>query len=202
MSDSTLAVTAGAGTLLHTWTYSVGGNTVHAQFTLPDEFPYPTYIVNAVPSAATANDHLLQLMAGSSLTVRIRRIRIQQQASASAVAAREIDILRLTTAGTGGTAITPAKFDTTDGAAGATAMTLPSSKGTESTILLTPIIILRQALLTTGSQIEPAWEWTQHPGEKPLIIPAGAANGIAIKTLNASTSATLMCSIEFTEMNH
>lgn len=200
MSESTLAVTAGSGTLLHTFTSTIGANTVHAQFTMPDEYPYASYSVfaNGI-SGATLNSHIIELMAGPSLNVRIRRIYIEQSANAGAVALFGINVLRLTTAGTGGTAITPGKYDTADSAAGATAMTLPSAGGTESTVLLVGNVAARAAV---GGGSEDSWEWEQQPNTKPLIIPAGTSNGIAIKNVNAIATATWLVTIEFAEMNH
>jgi hypothetical protein len=150
-------------------------------------------------SLATVNDHLLQIMAGSSNYVRIRRIHIEQANNATAAAFGVIEIWRLTTAGTGGTAVTPAKFDTGDAAAGATAMTLPTAKGTEGTLLFRPVMLWRQAVSATTAQYDDVFEWTQHPGQKPIIIPAGTSNGIAIKSTTATASATVSMWVEFVE---
>jgi hypothetical protein len=109
-------------------------------------------------------------------------------------------MMRLTTAGTGGTAITPAKFDPSDAAAGATAMSLPTAKGTEGTVLMEGTIVLRQAVASTGSQPDDGWEWTQLPGTKPYIIPAGTSNGIVFcRNVNAHAAATAIITVEFVE---
>ena len=77
-------------------------------------------------------------------------------------------------------------------------MTLPTVKGTESMVLMRTALLVRQAIAATGAQVDDAWEWTQHPNTPPLIIPAGATNGIAIKITSATTG-TLIPYVEITE---
>ncbi len=200
MSEASLAVTAGSGTNLHTNSRTIAAATMLDQYVLPGEFAYASYVALAPSvSIATANDHVIELMAGASLNVRIRRIHLEQSANATTAAATSISVFRLTTAGTGGTAVTPAKFDTADSASGATAMTLPTAKGTESTELIRVSMVWRQAVLATGAQVDDVWEWVQHPGMKPLIIAAGTSNGICIKSTSAVAAATVHCTIEFVE---
>ena len=197
MSLSNVAVTAGSGTLLDTWTTSKGGSTVHAGRWIPAEYPDPTYVVLAGSvSTATAASHILQLMAGASNTVRIRRIWIAQTVAATAVGQSSIFTTRLTTAGTGGTAVTPAQFDTADSAAGATGMYLPSSKGTESTTLLAGKLGFINALPTTTVN---SWEWRQAENGGPIVIPAGTSNGICIRNTSAIAGASVNIEIEFVE---
>lgn len=197
MSQSSINVTEGSGKRLNTWDRTISSVLVQDQFMLPGEYPYASYVALATNvSTATVNDHLLQLMAGSSNYVRIRRIRVEQQVNASAAVLGQFGVYRLTTAGTGGTSVTPAKLDTGDAASGATAMTLPSSKGTESTELLRFTVTFRSAVQST---MEDYGEWVQHPSEKPLIIPAGTSNGIAIKNLATAASASAIVTIEFVE---
>jgi hypothetical protein len=202
MAEAIVQVTEGVGKKLHTWDRTIGANLIQDEFVLPGEFPYATYSVVAVNiSAATINDHTLQIMAGASLPVRIRRITIEQSANATTAALQVYAVLRLTTAGTGGTAVTPRPFDTADAASGATAMTLPTAKGTEGVELMRNAIILRQAISATATQLDDMVEWTQKPGQKPIIIPAGTTNGIAIKNLVATAAATMIVNVEFVETN-
>lgn len=199
MAESYAEATSGSGLKWHSWTRSISGSTVHAGFTLPDEYPYASYVaLYQTISIGTANDHIAQLMAGSSLNVRIRRIRIEQSNSAGTSTAATFQILRLTTAGTGGTAITPATLDTADSASGATAMSLPTAKGTESTVLDRQAIPMRQTVSTLGGT-EDSYEWIQLPNMKPIIIAAGTSNGIAIKSLTAIATATVNIHIGFVE---
>jgi hypothetical protein len=185
---------------IHYWDRTIGANTVLDEFTLPGEYPLASYSVTAGGiSIATIDSHIMQLMAGSSLNVRIRRIRFEQSDSATTAAQGTFAIYRLTTAGTGGNSQTPAKHDTADAASGATAMTLPTAKGTESTLLQQVAMVYRQVVSATQSQVDDAWEWFQMPNSKPLIIPAGTANGIAVKTTTAHASTDVNVIIEFVE---
>ena len=201
MAESIVQVTEGTGKKLHTWSRTVGANTVEDEAVFQAEYPLATYTAYGENlSGATANDHLVQLMAGASLYVRVRRILVQQNANATTVARAGFQLLRLTTAGTGGGAVTPAKADTADAAAGAAGMTLPTVKGTESTIYKTGLLIARQAYLATASQQElPYVLYEARPDAKPLIIPTGATNGIAIKSTSANAASTWNVWIEFVE---
>lgn len=203
MSESSINVTEGSGKRLHTWDRTISAVVTHQQFVLPGEFPYPSYsvVANSI-STGTADSHIVQLMAGSSKHVRIRRIRIEQQLNAGTASYSNIRVLRLTTAGTGGSSITPEEYDPGDAAAGATAMSLPSSKGTEGGALISTVLTFRQTIATSGTQPDDFFEWVQHPGQKPIIIPAGSANGIAIRNYSAIASASVTVNIEFVETDY
>ena len=199
MGETTIAVNPSGSTLLHAWSKTVSAQTVYDEFTLPGEFPYASYSVQAGSiSVATTADHVLQLMAGSTLNVRIRRITVMQSTLVTTAAFLPLIVLRLTTAGTGGTSITPSKFDNADAPAGATAMTLPTAKGTEGVELFRRQMALTQTLATSSS-IVPAWEWIQLPNEKPLIIPAGTSNGICVKVGGGRAGAAVDVTVEFVE---
>jgi hypothetical protein len=200
VAESFVNVTEGSGKKLWTADKTVGANLVQAQKTLPAEFDYASYTVTTAGGVAlaTANSHLLQIMAGSSLNVRIRSIRLSGFAVPAAVTAMEIDIFRLSTAGTGGTAITPRPYDTADAAAGATAMTLPTAKGTEGVLVYAQGVIWGTAALLSQ---KPEFVWTQQPNTKPLLIAAGTSNGIAIKNITGVATATAIVTVEFVETN-
>jgi hypothetical protein len=196
MASGIVQVTEGVGKKLDTWSRIIGGNTVEDEFVLPGEFPYASYTAVATGvSSATAASHMMQIMAGAGLNVRIRRIRVNQLAAAGGVNTIDLSIVRLTTAGTGGTVITPSKLDNGDAAAGATAMTLPTVKGTEGAILWDESMWVGTAAIPPSNG---RWEWVQHPGSKPIIIPAGATNGIAIKN-TALATATFSITVELVE---
>jgi hypothetical protein len=198
MGQSSINVTEGSGKRLNTWDRTISSVLVQDQFTLPSEYPYPTYSVSAGNIVlATAASHLLQIMAGSSAYVRIRRITWQNLTAPAGVTIMQLQLFRLTTAGTGGTSITPRRFNMGDAAAGATAMTLPTAKGTESDQLYERAMFLSTAAVPTGPL--GMWEWTQHPGEEPIIIPAGTSNGLVIKNVGAVATATCSMTVEFTE---
>ena len=201
MTENFVNVTEGSGKKLHTSNRTIGANDVHDEYTLPGEFDLPSYnVYSGTVSTATAASHLLQLMAGASLKVRIRYIRIEQVANATASTPTTIEIWRLSTAGTTpATTVTPRPFETTDVASGATGMTLPSVKGTESVAWRGLILPMRQTIAAAGSQVDGVFEWYQKLGQKPLIIAAGTANGIVIKNVAAVAGGSLMVNIEFVE---
>lgn len=201
MAESYGEASAGTGLKWHSWTRSISGSTVHSGFVHLDEYPYASYTVSAVAiSTGTVNDHLLEIRAGSSLPVRIRHIRIEQVANATAVAANAFILFRISSAGTGGTSLTPAPLDTADSASGATAMTRPSSKGTETTEIRRETIVMRQAIASTATQPEEAIDWDfDRLRMKPLIIAAGTTNGICIKNGVAVAGATANIYVEFVE---
>lgn len=205
MGESLVQVTEGSGKKLHTWQRTIGANNVEDEIVIPGLFPWATYTiqVNNI-SIATANDHVLQIMAGASLNVYLVAVRIEQNGNATAVARADFRLIRLTTAGTGGTAVTPAPHDTTDAASGATAMTLPTAKGAEGTTIRNEVLIMRQALLATATQPEETLDWKYGANDfmKPIRIPAGAANGLCIKSVAGVAGATVDVVATIVELNH
>jgi hypothetical protein len=198
VAEAFVNMTEGSGKKAHAWDRTIGANTVLDEFMLPGEYPLASYTLRfSQISGATSADHLLQIMAGASLNVRVRRVVVKQHAAPAAVSANELQIVRLTTAGTGGTAVTPGKLDTADAASGTTGMTLPTAKGTESTILYTESIWLGTAAIPVRDpfRIDPY----VLEGIKPILIPAGTANGIAIKITTGVASLTLSGWVEFVE---
>lgn len=197
--ESTIPFTPGSGGKGHSYQRTIGANAVDESVVIEGEAYLPSYVMLASNIAiATANDHILEVMAGSSLNVRIRRIHIEQYSSAGAATLDVIELWRLTSAGSGGGSVTAAPLDTGDNPAGATGMTLASSKGTEGTLIWRPILPIRSAVSATGGT-NSIWEWAPMRGMKPLVIPMGTANGIAIKTVSSIATATLTVWVEFTE---
>lgn len=193
-------INEGTGKKLAYDTYTENAQVVYDQKVIPGEYYLPSYSIAAhAVSAAAAASHVWQLMAGGTLNVRIRRMWLHQYASATAVGTNQFQVLRLTTAGTGGGALTPGKYDNADAAAGAAGMTQPTVKGTESTILLERPLTARQAFSTASAQADDVWAWEQHPQMKPIIIPAGAANGLALKSTGGSAGLTVDFVVEFVE---
>lgn len=205
MADTSFAVTPGSGANLHTVSTSIGGSTVHDQVVKHGEPYLATYIVNAGPvSIATADSHVLQLMAGGTLNVYLRRLRVTQLGLATTAAIARFDLRRLTTAGTGGGAATVSPVDTTDAAAGATAMTLPTVKGTESTLLDVWGTQVIQTVGTGGAGLNPVlfdYTWDASLRTKPFRIAAGTSNGIALKIVSATAAATVLVHVVLAESN-
>ena len=204
MAQSDIQVTAGSGTRLRTATKSISGQTRHEEYGHLGEPDEATYTASAASvSWATANDHTFQLMAGSSLNVYVRRIQVWQAGLATTAIIVTGTILRLTTAGTGGTARTPAPLDTTDGASGATVMTLPTAKGTEGVTLYNETVYCLQTV-PTSAYFETCIfdvDYERLRG-KALRIPAGTANGIALKNLTAVAGMSVTFTVTFSEASY
>lgn len=193
MAENFVNVTEGSGKKLHTFNRTIGANDVHDEGVFLAEQYLASYGVSQTTaiSTATANSHLLQIMAGASLKVRVRRIEIHQQTLATGAALADIAIYRLTTAGTGGTAFTPAPLDPADAASGATSMTLPTVKGTEAAQIYRAAAPFTQTITATPAMSNPVWVWDADIKGKPIVIAAGTSNGIAVKVIPAVAGATV-----------
>lgn len=195
MAESLVQVTEGVGKKLHTNSRSISGNTVEDEYTLPGEIPHASYTaLYPAVTCASATD-LAQLMAGASLNVRVRRIRARQFDAAGAAASKSLVITRKTSAGTGGTAVTPRPLDSADAAAGATAMIVPTVLGGAGVDLWSEPFPFSATQPVAGT----LWEWTPAQGEKSILIPAGTANGIVLRLGTAVATATLSIIIDFIE---
>lgn len=198
-ATSYVQFTEGSGRKLRTYQRTDGADTVEEWLQPLSEPILATYSVsvNTAISAATANSHLLQIMAGSTLRVGIRRITVSQIANGT-TQTNQWQLLRLTTAGTGGTSITPAPHDPADAASGATAMTLPTVKGTEGTILGSYVVLTHATAATVG--LNPIFDRSfVNERTKALWIGAGTANGIALKNITASATGTYHIVVELVE---
>jgi hypothetical protein len=202
MPESLVQVTEGVGKKLHTFQRIIGANTVEDEVVVNGEPYLASYKVSVAVSAATANSHLLQIMAGATLKVRIRRIELHLSSLATTAALMDTRIIRLTTAGTGGTAQTPAVLDPADSASGATAMTLPTVKGTEGTTIEFLSPAMTQTLSATPPLVQPilAVDYDR-PRSKPLIIAAGVTNGICIKNVTAIAAGGVIVTVWLDESN-
>ncbi len=203
MAESLIALTEGSGKNLHTFQRVIGVNTVEDQIVgLGEQYLAGYTVVSGVISTATAASHLGQIMAGSSLKARIRRIELYQTGAATTATLMQVDVLRLTTAGTGGTSLTPNPSDTTDAAAGSTGMTLPSAKGTEGALLWRGAAYMMQTVAASSQLAEPILaielDWNR---SKPWVIAAGTTNGICIKNVTGVAGGTVAWTAWLDESN-
>lgn len=206
MAESIVQVTEGSGKKLHTFNRTIGANSVEDEVVLQGEQYLAHYFVSnlGAVSTATAASHLMQIMAGASLNVLIRRIRVFQVGLATTAAIARLTCQRLTTAGTGGGTLTPQPADSSDAAAGATVMTLPTVKGTETS---NPIRVAApqfiQTVPTGGIGAATLLADFDFSGlrSKSLRIAAGTTNGLAVKMVDAVAGATVVVEIEFSEAN-
>lgn len=199
-----IAVTPGSGDFIATGaTYTEASTVVKDQKVILGENYIASYMTGATTSGistATVASHLLQIMAGAANKIRIRRIEIHQATVTSAAALWQVGIYRLTSAGTGGIALTPAPLDPSDAASGATAMILPSSKGAEGTLIAEGIGYMMQTVAASNQMVNPIIVFDfDRPRSKPLIIAAGTANGIAVKALTGVTGALCIINVWFDE---
>lgn len=202
MTESIVQVTEGAGKKLHTNSRTIGANTVEDEIVvLGENYLNGFTVVAGNVSTATANSHLLQIMAGASLKVRVRRIEMHQDGLATAAVLMETRLYRLTTAGTGGGVITPGTLEPGDTAT-ATAMSLPTAKGTEGTLMAIAKPYMLQTIGASTPHINPVLVWDfDRPRSKPVILAAGVTNGIAIKNVTAVAAGTVMFDVWIDEMN-
>lgn len=197
MATSYVQFDEGSTRKVRSWQRTVGSDTVEEWVYVPSESIFDTYFARATGvSGATANSHLLQIMAGADDRVGIKRIQIFQAANANANASFTFDIIRLTTAGSGGTAVTPRALDPVSPSPGATAETLPSSKGTEGVWMGRWRSSISTAVTTVG--LNPLLDLTFGDNNtKPLYIAAGTSNGICIKNASADSTATFDIMVTF-----
>lgn len=198
MPESFTNITEGSGKKQHSFQRTIGANTVEDNVVIIGEPYLATYSISAASvSVATSGTHIIQLMAGASLNVYVRRIAIFQQGFTTA-AAGIYAVSRVTTAGTGGTTVSSVPLDTTDVAPGATGMHSVATPGTLGTTTH-QFTIPHLAAVGAGASIILDLD---SPRSKPIRIPAGTSNGIVIRLLAAGgASNTVTAFIEFSEAN-
>lgn len=204
MTASSIQITQGSGTRLATDAYAEGGNIVHNEKIVLGEQNLASYVAVAAMSTATANSHLLQIMAGPSLRVRIRRIEYYLNSLATTAALGNVDIRRLTTAGSGGSTIAAPPLDPADVAAAASVMQLPTTKGTEAAAQLwSGTAYYMQTIGASTPLVQPILAVDfDRPRSRPLVIAAGTSNGIAIKQETAIAGAIARIVVWFDESEY
>lgn len=199
MPEATVLVPDTGSKKAHFWQRTIGANDVLDEYVQLGEVGLPSYFITAAAVATTtAASHMLQAMAGATLPVRLRRVWVTQNGAPGAVTAFPLQLVRVITAGTGGTAVTARPFDTAAAAAGAAGMTLPTVKGTEGVVLFDKTIWLGTAAIPVRDH--PLF-WEEQPRSQPIIIPAGTANGIVLKNTAGVATSTLSIVFEVTEAN-
>ena len=202
MAEGFLQITDGNGKKAHTFQRTIGANTVEGEVVVMGEQYLAEYTVATITpvSVATANSHPLQIVAGASNRLRVRRIEVAQMVPATTAAFCQWAIYRLTSAGTGGTAITGQLLDPADAAVGATCMTLPTAKGTEGALLWSGASVMTQTLTATPAAINPILVLDfDDTRRKPIHVAAGATNGIALKNITAIAACTVIVTAWWSE---
>lgn len=130
---------------------------------------YPTYSVAVVASAVAANKHHLVIFNGSTRIIRILRVYLYPEVTAAITGfPMGYRLIRTTSAGAGGTALTVNKMDTADPdlPAGVTVWTNPTTAPT-----LGPVIVAGATNPEeTGGTSFPSILYEWWPWEKPLTL--------------------------------
>ena len=202
MATGSVLVNVGSGVAMRTYDRSDGG-TVKEWLQSISEPITETYTIcpTAAVSTATANSHLLQIMAGASKAVVLRALLVTQLAAAGSATVGQFELRRLTSAGTGGTAVTAGSTDPGDASAGAAAMTLPSSKGTEGGLLWIQGGILLATVAVAGAGPVLSYPTFDLLRGKPIRIAAGTSNGVALKIVTAIASGTVLITAVVSELS-
>ena len=194
MPVSSIRVTEGSGPYLNTWQRSISSVNREDQYVQLGEPALPTFSAHYFPTTTTTGEHILELMAGASVYLRILRIAAYANDWPAAAALMELDIRRLDTAGSGGTAQIPVPFDTADTSSATVQWSVPTP-GIEGAW----IGRLAVPMGTAASASDRTVVWTPEPRGKPLIIPAGTANGLMLEPVLGVASSGLFVEVIWTE---
>lgn len=196
MGESSIGITDGTGSNLHTWTRTIASTSRQDQFTVRGEHPLTTYTAFATVPTDVANSHLMILQGDGTNYLRVRRITVTQ-ANIATASTLDVRVFRTSTAGSGGTAVSARSFDQGDTSPYAgTIQTRPTSKGSEGDQLL-----MRRMPVAAAQPIGNVVEWKSGDTQKAIIAGNGTANGICIKNIN-SLSMLVDVEVEFTTTNY
>lgn len=196
MAESLIAVTEGSGKNWRTNQRTIDSSDVEDLRVVPAEPADPTFTALASGIATTTSaSHLIFIQADGTNYTRIKRIYVEQVAAAGSSTLAQLQIIRTSTAGSGGGAITARPMDTADAYTG-TIQTLPSSKGTEGVTLLQKRLWLPNSIAAQPN----SWEWVagEQDNRKPIVIGVTSTDGICLKIVTGIASATVDISITFT----
>lgn len=203
MSFSSVGITEAASPdkRFHTWQRTISATDVEDQYMLAAVSAFPTYTAIADDvSLATSADHLLMLQAdGTNYDYLLRAWVMPTDDVPAAASIANIQIVRTTTAGSSGGAVTVGAFDTGDSAYGGTVQTLPSSKGTESTLLWQRRIPL-SASQPADMLAAPFFDVSRYG--KPIRWGNGTTSGIVFKVETGVASCTVDIVAEFAVLSY
>lgn len=189
MSESSLPLTDGDGSAgLRVNNQTIGGTAVDTQYVAVGQTGNPTYTMRFQDvSMATANAHLAVIMGNGTAYPKIHEIYITQGGTATGTAVPEFAVLRVSTVGTGGTAVSARPFNPSNTSPySGSCFVLPSSAGSEGDILLNGGMNVR----TVNTGVVQPFKWEQGLATEPIISGNGTASGIAIKNLRAVVGGT------------
>lgn len=196
MSISSIGVTEGTDKYLHTNSRSIGGTARQEQATFPAQSPNATFSVVADDvSVATANDHILQIMADGTNYSRLVGFTLEPTDDVPAADdILKVSLYRVTTAGTGGSSIGEGSYDDSESYSG-DIQSIPSSKGTEGSLLWTGYLPVDSAYAGVNGQRMLRWE--PKPSAKPIVFGPDTTDGLVWKVIDAVASCAVCINAEF-----
>lgn len=195
MAESFIEVTEGSGKKLRANSRTVGANTVHEEVMSLGPQYEASYTALLGASVATAGHHLFEIINGASTVIRIRRIELFQTADATA-ARSAMDLVRLSTTGTGGSAVTINRHDLADGASAATVNQGVTTGGTVSATIRR-FELSFSAAAPYGARSHSITEWNDVSGLKPIVVPASGRVGLRV--VAGATGHSVVANVEWTE---
>jgi hypothetical protein len=156
-----------------------------------------TYSFSTLTAApATANYVVMNFEAGTTKTVRLRRLIISNPGFGTAAAGLTFELIRTTAASSAGTAATPAPHDTTSAAYSGVAR-INGATITAGTQITTFTIVQPATAIAAFTPV--VFEFYGQMSQS-ITIAAGVANGLALRCINGNAGATGFCaSMELTD---
>lgn len=167
-------------------------NPVAPQAVSGGQSAYATYTVTVSSQANTTSSHAIVIEAPAASAVRILKVRILAPGIQTTAGVRLLQLIRTTTAGTGG-AVTPAVHDPADSAYGGICRAKPTA-GTAGTVLQDIPLFVPTAVAAFAPIL---FDYADVSQDKALVIPAGVANGIALLDPGAAGGSGFSASITF-----
>jgi hypothetical protein len=198
-TESVIQITdaAAATKYLHTQSRSYSGTTKEDQLFLK---AYPTRVTYRAYASAvittTSASHLIFIQADGTNYTFINGLYIKQTTLAGAAATANIQLVRTSTAGTGGGAISAYPMDASDTSPyGGTIQTLPTAKGTEGVTLDGfPVALVAAQPMDTRNQ----YFYRFDDDEKGIVIGTATTDGIAVKLITGIATSKFDLTLELT----
>ena len=159
----------------------------------------PTYGYDSIIGAPAAANYVhLAVESGPTKITRIRRLVISNPGFGTAAALLTFEVIRTTAVGSGGTTSAPALYDTSGTDAAFSGICRKDGSTITAGTQLRTFSIFQPA--TAAGSFSPFVYEFYGQIAKALVIPAGTANGIALRCINGNAGAAgFACSFEFTE---
>ena len=162
----------------------------------------PTYVACSPALANTASSSAIECESGASKAHRVRALWVPQVGAQTTAGNRILTFRRVTSAGSGGTGLTPAPVDSGDAAFSGSCRT-KGTAGSAGTTLLTRHMWVPTTVANLANPL-PIWPpFTVGSGSattiKDVLIPAGTANGWEVNDAGATGGANMYICVAITE---